>query len=236
MVKIEVCTENDRCEVFNPVKDDMLVFVDALRTSNTVIAMIHSGAAKVIPVSDLDEARRMAGQRQESNYVFVGERGGKKLDFCDYGNSPSEIIGEKEKIKGKTAVITTTNFTRIFERYRKYDCCKVVGSLANLSSIKSFISSGKEGSVFLIPAGKKGKRAPEDHQTALYMKDYLCGGTRAEEVPDMLSRTYYESESGSNLRVLGYENDVDLCLKLNQMNIVPVFKDGYFAKSGKNGK
>jgi phosphosulfolactate phosphohydrolase-like enzyme len=68
------------------------------------------------------------------------------------------------------------------------------------------------------------------------MKDYLCGGTRAEEVPDMLSRTYYESESGSNLRVLGYENDVDLCLKLNQMNIVPVFKDGYFAKSGKNGK
>ena len=216
--------------------EDALVFIDALRTSNTIIALLHSGVAKVIPVSGVDEARKMREEKKEDNVIFAGERGGEKLDFCDYGNSPAEIIADREKIKGKTAVVTTTNFTEIFERYKKYDCFKMVGSLLNLEGVKDIASSGRFKNVFLIPAGRRGEPAPEDEETALYIKDYLEGEVRMKKTSGSLLDAYRGSESGSNLRKLGYGDDVELCLRMNHTDIVPVFKDGYFTKCDDHGK
>jgi 2-phosphosulfolactate phosphatase len=216
--------------------EDALVFIDALRTSNTIIALIRSGVAKVIPVSGVDEARKMREEKKEDDVIFAGERGGEKLDFCDYGNSPVEIIADREKIKGKTAVVTTTNFTEVFERYKECDCFKMVGSLLNLEGVKDIVSSGRFRNVFLIPAGRKGKPAPEDEETALYMKDYLDGKIGSEKATDSLADAYHGSESGSNLRNLGYGGDVELCLRMNRMDVVPVFKGGYFTRRDDHGR
>lgn len=210
-------------------EEDLLVFIDVLRTSNTIIALIYSGAHKVIPISQLDAVKKIIAHERDS-LIFVGERKGKRLDFCNYGNSPTEIIADRKKFAKKTMVITTTNFTKVLEYYREKRCFKIVGSLLNLSRIKDFVSLKRFRNIFLIPVGRRGKPTIEDNQTARYIKDYLRGRIKQETIPDFLIRAYRNSKSGSNLKILGYEKDVELCLRLNYMNIIPVFRDGYFTR------
>ena len=92
----------------------LAVVFDVLRATSTMITALHNGVKSIIPVSTIKEGLEL--KKNFSDALLGGERNGLRIsakisggvDF-DLGNSPREFV--KEKVDGKTVVITTTNGT-----------------------------------------------------------------------------------------------------------------------------
>ena len=82
-----------------------VVVIDVLRATTSMVVMLENGAERVNPVASLEEARGWG----EKGYLMAGERNGFKVDGFDFGNSPQEFT--KDKVGGKSVVMTTTNGT-----------------------------------------------------------------------------------------------------------------------------
>src|SRR5947208_3022666 len=91
------------------------VVFDILRATSTMMTALDQGAARIIPVAEIDEA--LALRQRDPSVLLAGERNGLRIrseqtggtDF-DLGNSPREFTAVI--VKGKTIVISTTNGTR----------------------------------------------------------------------------------------------------------------------------
>ncbi|PYN56350.1 MAG: 2-phosphosulfolactate phosphatase, partial [Candidatus Rokuibacteriota bacterium] len=84
-----------------------VLVVDVLRASTTIIAALAAGCAGVTPVADPVEARRRAAAH---GALLAGERRGEPIAGFDLGNSPLEFT--RERVGGRTVVLTTSNGTR----------------------------------------------------------------------------------------------------------------------------
>src|SRR5205809_588742 len=79
-----------------------VVAVDVLRATTTIIHALAAGAREVQPVLTVEEARsRTAGW---AGAILGGERGGKRIEGFDLGNSPAEYTSEK--LHDRTLVFT----------------------------------------------------------------------------------------------------------------------------------
>lgn len=86
--------------------------IDVLRASTTIATALAAGAAGVVPVRDLVAARSLAA-RLGPDVLTGGERGGRRIDGFDLGNSPGEYT--PDRVNGRTIVFTTTNGTAAVE-------------------------------------------------------------------------------------------------------------------------
>jgi hypothetical protein len=76
------------------------VAIDVLRATTTLTLAFTHGAARVIPVASIEEAR--AWKARDPQVLLCGERGGLKIPGFDLGNSPSEY--GHEAVRGRTLV------------------------------------------------------------------------------------------------------------------------------------
>jgi 2-phosphosulfolactate phosphatase len=60
----------------------------------------------------VEEAFQMAKTFPRGTTLLGGERGSRKIEGFDLGNSPKEYVAEK--VKGKRLILTTTNGTKAF--------------------------------------------------------------------------------------------------------------------------
>jgi 2-phosphosulfolactate phosphatase len=86
------------------------VMIDVLRASTMIVHALVAGCMEVIPVGDVEEARRLAAMLPPASAILAGERQGVPIDGFDLGNSPGEC--SPAVCQGKSMVITTTNGTR----------------------------------------------------------------------------------------------------------------------------
>ncbi|HEX8461557.1 MAG TPA: 2-phosphosulfolactate phosphatase, partial [Segetibacter sp.] len=91
------------------LKDTIVVIIDVFRATSTIATALYNGAERVIPVSAVEDCKRLGAEI--INSVTAGEREGKVIEGLQYGNSPAEY--SQEFIEGKTLVITTTNGTKL---------------------------------------------------------------------------------------------------------------------------
>src|SRR5438067_13583166 len=82
---------------------EMVVVIDVLRATTTIIHALAAGAREVVPCLEIDEARGVAGRLGKAA-VLGGERGGVAIAGFDLGNSPAEYT--RERVGGKTVVFT----------------------------------------------------------------------------------------------------------------------------------
>ncbi|PYJ04242.1 MAG: 2-phosphosulfolactate phosphatase, partial [Verrucomicrobia bacterium] len=118
------------------LSETVCVVFDVLRASSTMVTALVNGAAGIIPVGEIAEA--LAIRRWEPEAVLAGERDGLRIQpersggvAFDLGNSPREFT--RDKVGGKTIVMTTTNGTRALRA-----CAQarrvLVGSFLNLGA------------------------------------------------------------------------------------------------------
>ena len=113
---------------------DVVVIVDALRASATVIAALQVGARRVIPVRSVREA---SAYLVNPDYRVAGERGGARLAQFHYGNSPSEILAHEAEIAGRLLVLTTSNGTQCMSAALPGATSVLVGSVVNAAAVAS---------------------------------------------------------------------------------------------------
>ncbi len=155
--------KNNRIEVcFSPkLADDVLVrrnlivvVVDILRATTSMVAAVGAGAAAIIPVSSPAAAREM----KADGFLVAAEREGKVLDFADFGNSAFEFT--KHEVRGKEIVFSTTNGTVALMKATELGQV-VLGAFSNISALADWLAQ-QDKNILILCSGWKNTFCLED--------------------------------------------------------------------------
>jgi 2-phosphosulfolactate phosphatase len=212
--------------------DSIVVIIDILRASSAICTAFENGAASIIPVASIGEAR----EYKNKGYLVAAERDGFVLDFADFGNSPFNFT--REKVAGKTIVYSTTNGTGIINQASNAGYI-VIGSFLNLSSLAGWIK-GQEKNVVLFCAGWKNRFNLEDTlcagaiaeillSTSLYST--ICDSTHAAVdlwlmAKDDMTGYIEKVAQRSRLRDKGLDDCIGFCLTPDFTDKIPVIRNG----------
>ena len=73
--------------------------IDVLRATTTISWALRNGADSIQVFADLDLLKESAMKWHADNRLMLGERGGKKIEGFDLGNSPLSVT--KKVVNGK---------------------------------------------------------------------------------------------------------------------------------------
>jgi len=163
------------------VAGGIAVVIDVLRASTTMATALAHGASGVLPVRDLAEARSR-GLALGPAAITGGERGGRRIEGFDLGNSPLEY--GRDRVAGRTVVFTTTNGTAAIDACR--DAREVlVGAVANRTAVaaaaRRLALAAGGADVHLVCAGTDGIETREDLLGAGAILDAAARGRTATD-------------------------------------------------------
>ena len=200
----------------------VIVMIDALRASATIVTALEMGMTSVRPVLSIADC---VGD------VTAGERGGRKLPGLDHGNSPSEL--RKQEYRGRQLVLTTTNGTEVLLAVGGGPATVLVGSALNASAVaRAAIEDAVRADVpvTLLLAGRNNQSCIEDELVAAEILHAMGPEARLTGPPLETSASmvadFFDGESGQNLVRLGYAEDVHLCAQVDRSAVVPVLRGG----------
>lgn len=227
---LEVCLSPALFD-YHKNEDAIVVVVDILRATSSICNAFANGVDTIIPVETSDTARTM----KEKGYTVAAERNGYKLDFADFGNSPFNF--SKENVEGKTIVYSTTNGTRTI--HLAASCFQVaIGSFINNKALSNYLIA-QQKPVIVLCAGWKNKFNIEDSVYAGCLAESLLdSGLYSSNCDSVIATLDMWKQWKNNLRELidksaqryrlqekGLDDCIDFCLKLDQTDIVPIFKN-----------
>ncbi len=212
--------------------DSIVVIIDILRATSAICTAFENGAASIIPVAGIEEAK----DYKTRGYLVAAERDGYVLDFADFGNSPFNFT--RERVEGKTIVYSTTNGTGIIKMASNAFRI-VIGSFLNISALTEWIAL-VDKNVVLFCAGWKNRFNLEDTICAGAMAERLmksslystiCDSTVAAldlwSVAKNNPGNYIEKVAQcSRLRSKGLGDCITFCLTPDYTKRIPVIRDG----------
>jgi 2-phosphosulfolactate phosphatase len=223
---IEVCLTPALLNLYT-IDDSIVVVIDILRATSSMVYGIDNGAAAIIPVANVEDCLNYT----EHGYLLAAERNGEVVEGYDFGNSPFSYT--TEKVKDKTIVLTTTNGTKALHMARPKAKQVVIGSFLNLQSLCQWLRE-QDTNVLLLCAGWKDQFNLEDTLFAGAVvselrKDFQHFDDASVAAEDLYLlakndlRAYLHKSSHSHrLAQLNIEEDVKFCLQLNICTAIPV--------------
>lgn len=151
---IEVCFSPQLSGFVATQGEALVVVVDILRATTSIVSALAHGAEAVIPVSSLEEAKAF----KEQGCLVAAERDGKIVDFADFGNSAFEFM--QDEVKNKTLVFSTTNGTVAVETAKAMGTV-LIGAFSNISPLAKWIAA-KDRQVIILCSGWKNTFCLED--------------------------------------------------------------------------
>lgn len=200
-------------------RGDVVVVVDAIRASATIIRCVDLGAREVVPVVSATELR---------GEVTIGERGGAKLPGANFDNSPLALT--EKGIEGKSVVISTTNGTECIRAAHGTGSVVLVGGMNNCTAVAQAaveLATQRGSGISLVAAGRNNLPAIEDRAAVTEIMQAIgnvtARGTLEPYYSDNLERDFLDSESGANLVQLGQAEDIIHCSRKDVSDSVPMF-------------
>jgi 2-phosphosulfolactate phosphatase len=206
--------------------------IDVLRASTTMVTALAHGCRAVLPVAEVEEARRRA--REVPGALLAGERGGDPPAGFDLGNSPLEFTSDR--VGGRTIVFTTSNGTRALLAARPAAAVAVAG-FVNLAAAADW-AVGQRRDLVVVCAGELGARSVEDETCAGLLVDRVlsrepeavatpgaaeaAGAARAYAKD--LAQLAQDAPHARHLTAQGRGPDVAACLTLDAFTMVPVYR------------
>ncbi|MEJ6950782.1 2-phosphosulfolactate phosphatase [Natronospora cellulosivora (SeqCode)] len=196
----------------------LTVVIDVFRAFSTAVYLFANGVEKVIPVGKLETAYQL--KKENSDWVLMGERDGKKLKAFDYGNSPYLI--KDINFKGKTVIHTSTNGTQGIANARNADEI-ITGSFVNAQAIANYIRVKKPKNLSLVCMGNDNLDiAREDLLCAKYIVSFLDNNNNLAKdsiIADLKASSGKRFFDPKN-RNWAPEADFQLCLDFNRFNFI----------------
>ena len=132
---------------------DIAVVIDVLRATTTISWALKNGADSIQVFADLDLLRESAIKWQAEKRLMLGERGGKKIEGFDLGNSPLSVT--KNVVNGKRLFMSTTNGTKSLQKVQNAKHLFAMG-LPNRKAVAEKIISLKSENVLILGSGWEG--------------------------------------------------------------------------------
>lgn len=228
--KIEVCYSPALFPVYYSNKNCVVVVIDIFRATSAICTAFQYGVSKIIPVSSVDEARVYQAQ----GFIAAAERSGEVVEGFDMGNSPFSYMNPA--LKDREIVLTTTNGTKAIERAKAADQI-IVGSFLNIQAVCNYLELQNKN-VILLCAGWKDRYNMEDSLFAGAVVDQLKKNPIYTGLADssLAANHLYASAKGNlmeflkpsshrrRLERLNLDRDIEYCLQMNTMDLVPIFK------------
>jgi 2-phosphosulfolactate phosphatase len=168
--------------------------------------------------------------------LLCGERGARKPEGFDLGNSPLEFTSEA--VADKLVVMTTTNGTPALIAGQAADRC-VVASFLNMSAVATdlaasgkpmvILCAGREGRFSLddaLCAGSLVRTLREGHAGRVRMNDGALAASALERryrghLAAVMRRTF----AARQIVEAGHADDIAYCLTRDRHDVVPVMSD-----------
>jgi len=239
MKTIEVCLSPALFKFKTTHDNYIVVIVDVLRATTAFCAAFDSGIETLMPVSGLDELLELKNQ----GYLTAAERDGKKVDFADFGNSPTIFL--QNNLAGKNLAYSTTNGTQAVEMAKSSGNI-VAAAFTNLNAVCDWLINQEQNIVILCSGWKN----------TFSLEDTLCAGALVEELeisgkyahscdasfsalklwqqskPDFLN-VVQKANHFQRLYAMGLAEDLKHCFILNSSSAVPVWDGLSFRNVGR---
>jgi 2-phosphosulfolactate phosphatase len=224
---VNVCLSPALIPLFE-VEKYIVVIVDVFRATSSICYGIDNGAEAIIPVAEVEEC--LAYQEKFPQYLLAAERNGEVVNGFDFGNSPFSYT--KEKVAGKTVVLTTTNGTHALHLSRAAKKV-VIGSFLNLTAICNWLKT-QHDDVLLVCAGWKNNFNLEDTMfSGAVAHQLILAGFRPDDAAIAANDLYQiakgdldgylkKTSHSERLKKLGIEKDIAFCLQVDITSAIPV--------------
>lgn len=217
------------------VQDRTVVVIDVLRACSTIVTALDRGARAVMPVLDMAQAGKIAGNLDPEVYRLGGEQGGEKIEGYDLGNSPHEYT--RETVEGRDIILNTTNGTRALERAKEAEHL-VAACFLNAARVVDFLQRAAEA-VTIVCAGRQNRLALEDTLCAGLLLDRIWNGTEPDLVTDSahtaftlydtdradLQNALHSTNHAERLATQGHAEDLDYCFQLDALPVLPYYTE-----------
>ncbi|MCI0432171.1 MAG: 2-phosphosulfolactate phosphatase [Gemmatimonadetes bacterium] len=215
--------------------DQIVVVIDVLRATTTILEALAAGARAVIPVESVEAAVRKKDELGREGLLLCGERRSRPIPGFDLGNSPREFT--PEHVSGRTLLMTTTNGTGALRAGAAGRVCLVasfrnadaaVGAVAEAGADATLLCAGREGRFAIedaICAGVIARRLA--HRGLVLRTDdaaraaMLMARRFEHRLPWLLPRT----AAGRRLARAGFADDIPFSAELDRHPVVPRFRD-----------
>lgn len=200
----------------------IVVVIDVLRAFSTAAYAFDAGAESIAVVSTLEEAFRK--QREDPDLILVGEKGGWPVEGFDYGNAPSELIGED--LSGKRLVMRTSAGTQGVVRAQHANTL-LAASLVCANATADFIrDQDPEDVSFIITGAGENGFGDEDQACADYITDLLMN---RQSDKDMLVTRVLNSWWGGRFDDPDYpflnSADKDYCTRIDEFDFYMLYAE-----------
>ena len=194
--------------------EEILVVIDVLRASSTIVTALANGIKEVIPVNREETA---FGLRKEG-YILAGEHNGVKLPDFDLGNSPVELLRYIEQSNIEKIALKTTNSTELLTKIESALIC----SSLNLTAIKHRLEDKGKSANLLVVGSKHG--ITEDLAVAMALYSSLNDGLEINKA--YLKECISRCNTAKHLGKIGYKKDVEFVSQIDKYDAVPILKGG----------
>lgn len=227
--RLEVCLTPALLPLY-AVEEYVVVIIDIFRATSSICYGIENGAESIIPVAEVEEC---AAYREKGfRYLLAAERNGEVVEGFDFGNSPFSYT--REKVGGKTVVLTTTNGTHALHLSRAAKKV-VIGSFLNLTSVANWLKDQQEH-ILLVCAGWKNNFNLEDTLFAGAVIEQLKHLNFKQDDPAIAANDLYQlgkqdineylkkTSHSDRLKKLGIEEDIAFCLSVDITTAIPALE------------
>ncbi len=207
-----------------------VVVIDVLRATSSASTALANGAAAVLAVAEVEEARAAARALGALGVpaLLGGERDGLRIDGFDCGNSPREYT--PEVAGGRMVILTTTNGTKAVRLAAPRADQLYIACFLDIDSLVGHLARQRRaygaGGIVFFASGTKGEPVLEDTTCAvlgarlaeaagLGTPTPAAAATATVIAPhlDDLPAMMRHSKHGQDLIALGFEADLDFCAR-----------------------
>ena len=240
--RLHVVTRKEELDA-SLLRGKVVVVLDVLFATTSILAALAAGAREVIPVPDPESARIAAQRFPPSQVLLAGEQHLAPIPgFLGY----SPLMLAAEPLDGKSLVYVTTNGTVAL--YRAQGASHVyAGSLRNGEAlIKHLMESHRDETLLLVCASSAGSFSLEDFYGAGYLVDGLVSRAPGRWSPTdaaIAAQELYRanraspetlllrSSLGRTLVSIDMRQDLLYVAQRGVEALIPVLRDGVFGRS-----
>ncbi|EAY30018.1 2-phosphosulfolactate phosphatase [Microscilla marina] len=229
MKQLEVCLTPDLLQHYS-LEGKVVVVIDVFRATTTMVSALANGISRITPVATLKECSAL----KEKGYLTAAERNGKKPGGFDLGNSPLNYL--KHDYSGQQLAMTTSNGTlAITKSIAAHEI--IIGAFINMSAVVAYLRAQSQD-ILLLCAGWKGRINTEDSLFAGAVAHLLANETELANDSAVAVQSLYQTHETNmeeflkeglhfnRLQRLGLDEDIEFCLKKDEYNLVPTYKNG----------
>lgn len=216
---------------FDQISNHVVIVIDVLRASSTIVTALGSGFLSVVPVETIGQANSL----RAADCILAGERHCRKIPDFDCNNSPTEIAARSKT--GTQLILTTTNGTRAIQKAERAHSLLIGCFLNATACITHALTYNLD--ITLYCAGTRSEFALEDGLAAGLMiasAQQKSPHFHACDLGEALKASYLyfadrvgelmpHTTTGKRLMQYHFEDDVRYCAQIDRYRIVPYVKE-----------